>query len=352
MTYQQWIKAVFISFFIASISLVGVNYIVDPMQQYRISSFYPIYFAPSKEKYLNAGLAKNYDYDSMILGTSHSANLIISEAEKNLHFDHTLKLCLSGGAAKELSIMLQTAIDNNKKLKNVLWGLDLLSFNGSPSRERDESGSFPLYLYDKEIYNDYRYLYSIDTFLYSFKALFYPIIKSKNDPWFNFDTMYQWQHKSKMDFTIGHVLKSYKRWDEEYAIRSKGQYSFTYLKKSFDVNFLDTIKNNPQIEFKIFFPPYSLLHFKLLQNNGILDDATDFKRYLVQELSILPNVTLYDFQIAHDITSDLHNYKDTAHYHQKISNRIVEQMSKGRYVVSDENIDENIKMLKEQVADW
>ncbi len=352
MTYQDWIRAVFISFFIASLSLIGVNYIVDPMQQYRISSFYPIYFEPTRARYLNAGLAKNYDYHSIVLGTSHTANFIISEVENNLKFNQTIKLCINGGSAKEQSIILQTAIENNKNLENVLWGVDTLSFSGSPKREKEGKGSFPMYLYDKEVWNDYKYLYSADTFMHSLEALFYPIIKPKNDPWFKLNYMYQWQHKRKKQFTINRVLRVCKMEKDEYSNKDKERYSFAYLKKSFDENFLNIIKNNPQIHFKIFFPPYSLLHFKVLEENKILDDVTDFKRYFVKKLSALPNVTLYDFQIANEITSNLNNYKDTSHYHQKINSRMLEEMSQGKYIVSDENIDENIKMLKEQVADW
>jgi hypothetical protein len=351
MTYQEWIKAVFISFFIASVSLVGVNYIVDPMQQYRISSFYPIYFAPSKERHLNAGLAKNYNYNSIIFGTSHAENFIISEVENSLDFNQTIKLCLAGARGEELSITLQTAIKNNKKLENVLWGVDILSFSKLPVKKRDKNGYFPTYLYDKEIYNDYKYLYSMDTFLHSLRALFYPTIKSHN-LWYDLDHMYQWQHQHEKDFTIDTVLKSYTSMAKKYSLKDKNEYSFACLKKSFDENFLDTIKNNPQIHFKIFFPPYSLLHFKVLEENKILDDITDFKRYFVKKLSTFPNVTLYDFQIADHITSNLHNYKDTSHYHQKINSWMLGEIRQGRYIISDENIDENIKLLKEQVANY
>jgi len=53
--------------------IIGVpglmNYIVDPFQQYR-KPWYNPYFPPQIERYLNPGLAKNYDYDSILIGTS------------------------------------------------------------------------------------------------------------------------------------------------------------------------------------------------------------------------------------------------------------------------------------------
>lgn len=353
MTYSKWLAAVLLAFVSVSALLVGVNYGVDPMQQYRITTFYPLYFPPEKERYLNAGLAKNYRYDGILLGTSHTANIFVSDVEKRLRFGRTVKLCQSGGTGKELAVTLQTAIRHNQELKHVLWGLDPLSFAGSLSRERQEqSGTFPTYLYDDDIYNDYRYLYSVETLLSSAEALLDPIIKPADDPWFHVDTMYQWQHESRKSFKVEHVLKSYANWGKEYGGTSRETYAFATLKASFDHHFLKVLESNPQIEFIIFFPPYSMLYFKVLEENGMLDDVNEFKRYIVDSLRGLPNVMLYDFQIAEGVTSDLSRYKDATHYHQKVSSWMIEQISEGRYRVSEETIEGNIRMLKAQVAGY
>ena len=84
----------------------------------------------------------------------------------------------------------------------------------------------------------------------------------------------------------------------------------------------------------------------------MLDDVNEFKRYIVDSLRGLPNVMLYDFQIAEGVTSDLSRYKDATHYHQKVSSWMIEQISEGRYRVSEETIEGNIRMLKAQVAGY
>ena len=45
----------------------GATYIIDPFEQYRESSILPLY---DQESYNNPGIAKNYDYNAVILGTS------------------------------------------------------------------------------------------------------------------------------------------------------------------------------------------------------------------------------------------------------------------------------------------
>ena len=42
-------------------------YIVDPFEHYRESAILPLY---DQESYNNPGIARNYDYDAVILGTS------------------------------------------------------------------------------------------------------------------------------------------------------------------------------------------------------------------------------------------------------------------------------------------
>ena len=167
MKSTKWIKIFFGLSLIGVLFVGGVNYIVDPFQQYRVKTFYPIAF--TNQRYQNAGLSKNFEYDSLILGTSMTENFILDEVEKKLNFNKLIKLSVSGGSAKEQSTTLKTAIENNDNLKNVLWGLDIFAFIGEPDMLRYGINSFPFYLYDDYITNDYKYLFSTDTLKESFK---------------------------------------------------------------------------------------------------------------------------------------------------------------------------------------
>ena len=350
MNSKKWMKIFFI-FTLSGVLLIGgVNYIVDPYQQYRIKTFYPISYDGDKERYKNAGFSKNFSYDSLILGTSMTENFIISEVEKKLNFKKVIKLCVSGGSAKEQSITLETAINHNHNLANVLWGLDTFGFVGNSDSLRFGIGSFPFYLYDSNKLNDYRYLLSIDTFIDSTKALLKPYLK-QNDFIYNQNLMYQWQHNNEQKFKLQEVKNDWKN-REKFLNYEKGKQTFNDMKKSFNENFLEIIKQNPQIKFKIFFPPYSILTFKIFEERNQVADIINFKKYIFDSLIILPNIEIYDFHISNEVTHNLNNYKDVSHYHQKINTWILEQIKLKNYLVIKQNIDEHLQNLREQIQNY
>ena len=346
MNSKKWIKILLILCVLAVGFVCGVNYLVDPFQQYRVKTFYPIAFL--NERYQNAGLSKNFKYDSLILGTSMTENFLIEKVEKDLGYKKTIKLAVSGGSAREQSITLKTAIENNKDLKSVLWGLDTFVFIGEPDRLR--FGVFPEYLYDKNILNDYKYIFSIDTLKESSKAIIRPYLK-RDKIIYDYNRMYEWQFNSENKFTIEEVKKSWKDRDNYINYESDKQ-TFEYMKKSFDNNFLPIIKENSQITFEIFFPPYSILTFINFEEKELLEEILTFKAYIVNTLSLYQNIKIYDFQSESVITHDLHNYKDLSHYHQKINNWITEQIKDNKYLITKENIDEHLKILRKQIKDY
>ena len=347
MSSRKFIAFVGIFVFLIVGFVGGVNYVVDPLQQYRVETFYPIAYDGDKERYKNAGFAKNFTYDSVVLGTSMTENFIIDEVEEKLNFKKVIKLCVSGGSAKEQSITLGTSINSNKNLKNVLWGLDTFVFVGNPDRLRQGMGTFPFYLYDTNKLNDYQYLLSIDTLKDSGKAIVKPYFK-KNEIIYNYNIMYQWQHDNEKKFTMDELKKDWLN-REKFLNYEKDKQTFEYMKESFDENFLKIIKQNSQIKFKIFFPPYSILTFKIFEERNQIADVIRFKKYIFDNLVNLNNVEIYDFQISKEVTHNLNYYKDVSHYHQKINTWILEQIKTKNYFVTKENIDQHLQNLKNQI---
>ena len=348
MSSKKFLKVVFALLVFGILSIGGVNYIVDPFQQYRVKTFYPIAF--TNQRYQNAGLSKNFEYDSLILGTSMTENFILDEVEKKLNFNKLIKLSVSGGSAKEQSTTLKTAIENNDNLKNVLWGLDIFAFIGEPDRLRNGLDSFPFYLYDKNILNDNKYLLSTDTLKESFKAIIRPLVR-KDEFLYNYNIMYQWQHKYEKEFSLEYIIKAWKN-RETFINYEKEKQGIFYLKNSFEINFLNLIQDNPKINFKIFFPPYSILHFKIYEEINQVKDILEFKRYIYDNLLMFNNVEIYDFQSEKTITHNLGNYKDLSHYHQKINTWMIEEIKENNYLVTKDNIDEHLENLRKQIEEY
>lgn len=321
------------------ISIILFNYTIDPYQQYRKASFYT--FSTKKARYLNAGLIKNYDYNSLIIGSSMMANFDVLEVERMLNFSRTLKPLTFGGFISEESDTINTAL-KYKNIKNIFMGLDIYSFSGFniPSEKNQR---FPLYLYDDNFYNDLEYLFNFQVFRYSIKLLLRKYDKEKIN--FQLNTLYDWHDEYKHLFSGKELLT-------DYSIRSADNksvshlYSFEILQKNFELYLLPIIKKNTNINFIFFFPPYSIFEYKLMSKHDYLLDAIKFKNYIGKNLAKYNNVKLYDFQIANHITHNLKNYKDTTHYHKRINTWMLKEISKDRYR-KEFNPEKDFKFIQE-----
>lgn len=320
----------FILFSILGLLIMGsVNFILDPFQEYRKAQFYkPVY---DNERYLNSGLAKTYDYKQVIIGSSMTENFILSDVKEILGFGQPIKFCMSGATAYEMKVMLDHAYAH-RKIDTVIYGLDLFSFTGSTTRLFGGEGSLPFYLYDDKLTNDYRYLFNFDTFKFSVDSLVIP----KEAVMFDYNRMYQWQHKSSEDdFNRADRISE---WKEKYGFNpdyKKEEYALEAMKKNVDVNLIGLIQNHPETTFYIFYPPYSILAFKDVQNKKWLNTVERFKRHVFITLAHYPNVKLYDFQSSKEVTCNLDNYKDLLHYHQRINTWMLYEMKSGNYLIKD-----------------
>jgi hypothetical protein len=298
---------------------------MDPYQQYRKASFYKVPFENERE--LNSGLAKNFDYDSVVIGTSMMENFNIDDLHNILHFDKPIKLTMAGSSAYEQKIILNTAL-RHQKVKNVLWGIDFLSFYGKADRLKHGEAFFPNYLYDENILNDYKYLLSSDTL----GRVFEIFLKNKEDDWlYDYSKMYEWKSKTK-DKNILSAVKN--RWDHRELFdneASKDEKKLDCLKKNFETNVYPMIKNNKDVQFILIFPPYSILADKTYQERGQLQEFINFKFYIIKLLSTYKNVKIYDFQISKQITYNLLNYYDLYHYNKIISHLILEEIQTDKY---------------------
>lgn len=121
----------------------------SPFQQYRKAQFYRPFY--DNERYLNPRLAKTYDYKQVIVGSSMTENFILSDATSSFGFDKPIKFCMSGTTAYEMKSILDSAY-RHRKINAVIYGLDFFGYTGKTTRDR----SVPNYLYDDNIFNDYR----------------------------------------------------------------------------------------------------------------------------------------------------------------------------------------------------
>lgn len=306
--------------------ILVTNYIVDPYQQYRKTSFYT--FLVKSERYINPGLLKHYDYDSLLIGTSMVANFKASEIEKKLGFNKLIKVPTFGGVISEQIETIEFA-QKYKKVNNILFGLDVHSFSGFniPTENKED---FPNYLYDDSILNDSKYLFSTRVFGRSLRSITKRYDEKKVSE--QLDNLYEWQTEHESMFNQGKNAKADYLLQKNRYNTFENYYKYEKFKYNFDQYFLPFIETNKGVNIYLFFPPYSILYYKLMEKSGYLEDYLRFKRYIFFVTKKYKNIKLYDFQSAYDVTSNLSNYKDITHYHQKINSWMLDKISKGRYI--------------------
>lgn len=298
-------------------------YLIDPLQQFRIAKHLkPVY---TNEECQNPGLAKNVHYDTVLIGSSMLQNFRSSYVKKRLGWQ-TLKLSISGASSYEEIAILKTAIQTGQ-VKNVVFGIDILRMADNEIRE-----GFPLFLYSSHsILDRLKYLLNIANINF--------IVKN---------TLNSLKiHKGTDDLDAAYIASDKNNYSAEDVKRvfqnqlifngEKGITSLTDMKINFDKNILTTIKNNPDIHFYLFFPPYSVYLYKLYEHKEILDVFLEMKKYIFEKTKNLPNVKLYDFQTETKITAQLNNYYDISHYSEDVANFMIDNLQNTTYLVTSKN---------------
>lgn len=335
--------------FLTTTFVVGVvsifNFIIDPYQQYRKPSIYKTFYGLNQRAF-NPGLARHHDYNSIIIGSSMTENFLISKASEIMR--NPIKLSISGGSAHEIFLTLNSAFANNRQIDTILIGLDIYAVSGKSNRLRYGDDSIPSYLYDQNLFNDIFYLINFDTLKESVRLPLFKYRYASSEPKWYFEHMYQWQHKHANSFGKEKIVEQLKNYKPAKTI-NLDDYSFKNMKKSFNYNFLSLAKQHSDKDFIFFYPPYSIIAYKMWEENGTLDAILKFKSYAFEQFSKLNNVKVYDFHHAFEITNNLDNYKDYTHYSQEINNWMIDQMKHENYLVTKENIDQHLKSLRKQI---
>lgn len=351
------------SFLIWTISLTAVfcfilgvfNYIIDPLQFYRQANFYKPSFS-TEQRYQNPGLARNWEYDTIIIGSSMTENFVPSEVDKGLG-GKTIKLSMSGASAHEERMITDLAI-NTGQVKRVLLGLDYGSLKGNPDRVRDETTPFPYYLYDKKLYNDYSYLFSMNT-LTSSLGIVKNMVQGPTPENADLDYLNNWHGQAHYGRDV--LLK---QWSDEQEQRKDGkklynQYDWSYetMAESFDQNILPLIQGHPEIEYLIYFPPYSILRYKslMLDDPQMIEEEFRVKQHIREKLKTCPNVQVYDFQADSALTFNLDQYKDYSHHSIQYNRYILQAIAENdpRYQIVDNNdLNKGIEILRSQIKTY
>ena len=128
---------------------------VDPLFQYHKPWFGMEPFV-KKERYQDAGIAKSFDFENVIMGTSMSQNFKVKDYEE-LFGGKTVKLTMEGSHPLDWTYILDDLQNREIQPKTVLLNLDPYTFR---ARTDELEHELPEYLYDFNYCNDVNYWFN------------------------------------------------------------------------------------------------------------------------------------------------------------------------------------------------
>ncbi len=325
------------------LGLAGSNWLVDPLQFFRRAAYPPVY--SENQRYQNPGLARNYDYETVIIGTSHAENFLPSHALRLLG-ENSLKLAISGSSAHEQALILGLALKTGR-VEHVVWAMDHIAFKKPPRALGNAASDFPLHLYRLGLDTFGLYLLSLDSLALSLEAL---LGRGHRD----LESLNTWH--DQWEFSRARVMADWQRRAsilDRIKLDSTLSYTSTAERSSRSVRFnlVRLARAHPGVRFDVFFPPYSILAY-LADDRAwerAFEERQAYKAFVVEVTADLPNVRVFDFQAIARINHDLDNYKDLEHFSLEISDYILDSLAKGRHRVTRESHPEVLARQADQL---
>lgn len=288
---------------------------------------YPIH----NQRYQNDGILRNFDYDSIITGTSMTENFSASQWDE-LFDAKTVKVSLSGSYLKETTDRIERAFACGKQIRYVVRSLDFYSLNVDKNTLTDYA--YPEYLYDDKVLNDVKYIFNKSVFFNGLLPVLNPMKESKETP--NFDEAYNWSHR----FSYGKqpVLDRYTRPEKSEPLPSDISYAKDTIRENIQQNIVRLALEHPQTQFYLFFPPYNIITWDSWDRWGILLFNIEIMRYTSELLCGYDNIHLFSFNDDFDMICNFDNYKDLEHYGDWINRDILNNMKSGKGRIHSGNV--------------
>ena len=296
------------------------NYVVDPFQQYRQPTWYEARYYRPLQRYVNPGIAKHYDYDTVITGSSMMENYRNAQVGGILH-GKAIDLAMGAMTAYELRQLLTTILAASKA-KHIILDLNFNAFAGTPTMQLVPE-PLPIYLYDDNPWNDVHYLLQAQT-LGKATEIALGLQRGR----FSTDSDAPWYWADEYEFSKTATLRGL---DLRNINRDFKQPPRTLdgMRASFEANLLPLLRAHPEVRFSLVYPPWSALVWEDFRQRNQIEVSLAFKRSVFDAVRDLPNVALYDFQARLDWVTNLDNYKDLYHFSPRISREMIEAIAKG-----------------------
>jgi len=339
MAAKRWCVLCAILLALLSFLLVLTVAVIDPFEIYHRALFYSPPYASGTQVYSNAGVAKSFHYDSVIVGSSVTENCTPSVYDAALG-GRFVKLCMNGGLSGDHAKMLDAAF-SQRDIVRVVYGLDLFAYS---QYYNNLKAPFPEYLYDDNLLNDVSYWFNKGVLFTQIPEALSRIGTPDEDE--DRDRMYYW---SPPDLPGHDALWAGVDLVSPLPDQAIDERMLEFAQGCAENNLLAYVRAHRETTFDVFFPPYSLLYWAKQARSGQFETCMAQKRLLLSLLVGEENVRVHDFQLAPWVSED-DLYYDPIHYTSPVNDGMAAAIAEGTYLVSDASqIDGRIEALRDAV---
>lgn len=252
------------------------------------------------QRYQMAGLIRHQDYSAVVMGTSLVANYRASWFTRNLG-EETLKITFPDGWITEFDTALRLAFRTHPQLDRVYFCLDP---NILIRPDENRTVELPGYLYNQNPLDDVEYLLNADTYQEAMRSW----LRRGTDETVPLDEAFVWD--GTYTFSKVSALAGYPRPEVGGTVRPADAY-LDVAEENLDV-VCAWIEEHPDVEFALWFPPYSMLYWDKTTREGTADAILTAVEHAAGRLLEYDNVSLHSFLFTWFVT-DLDNYTDHIH---------------------------------------
>ena len=337
MEEKKFFKLIIRSVIVLLLIIGSVMIIVDPYFHYH-KPLSILKYRLGNQRYINDGIIRNFNYNGMIIGTSMTENFKTTQFDKIFNVK-SIKVPFSGGSFKEINENIERSLERNKKLQIILRGLDYRMIQDNSEKMRYDS--YPEYLYDDNILNDYKYILNKEIIL---KGLGGVILNTLKERKISFDDYSSWRDR-KTGKEI--VISNYIREVEKKEITNLSENEITMIKENIERNVLKTAKKYSDVKFIYFITPYSIVYWDSIYQNGKILKQLEAEKIMIEMILKVSNIELYSFFNNYELITNLDNYTDAGHYSYKINDKILEWISQKKYRLTKDNYENYLESNKE-----
>lgn len=289
------------------------------------------------ERYEMAGLIRRQPYEDIVMGTSLVANYRASWFEEGTG-RKTLKVTFPDGRLSEFDIALDLAYRTHGTLNTVYFGLD-------PNVLIREDGGveLPEYLYNDNPVDDLEFYFNAESLGLAVKSLI-----QGEEAKTTLDEAFIWDGKHKFSWFT--ALESYPRPETVSEPLPAGSFL-----EAAQVNMdlvCSWVEDHPDTQFKVWFPPYSILYWDKAQREGTTEAILTALEYAWGRLLAYDNVCVYSFLNDRWTTTNLEYYTDHVHCSSQVTRQTAQGMINGDWRIWPEHYKGQLDELRQFVTSY